>query len=957
MTVHVPFRLRRRPRGERAVAVFVPGRDPAPLLSVCAQVRQNPTGRVHDVNGGFVLKLDAESTEPIPGAIRLRALAPDFLLPVDADLIPALLDDEAAGLVRDGGLVFLPGGRMLRFNQRVTVELAALVTIVPRPRRVWTALPRPRTLPERITEITIERPELSPEALYQGLGQDLRPPGPHSARSRRGGKERGQDRSATGPADAEGGDPSSRLGSDEGAGEGAWHGIHGLGGVLDSLRGLLDQAGESVSALREKLQWEWLDHSALVNKLLREFREGDPSRALRHAFSMEPADPRQPVVGWGNRLPWSRAIYDLAELLGGPKRGQPVGVWRARPDLMKQLSREYRKAAEAAQAHGDFRRAAYIYGKLLGDHAMAARSLQLGGLYADAAILYLKKLNQLAAAAASFEAAGMVERALALYRQIAQYESAGDLLRRIGDEEEAAAEYSRAAEMLLLGSPPDYLAAGNLLDRKARRPDLATALYEKGWDRRPQVNAVLCGVELVSRHADRGDVRPLGTLLDQAEKCFQSAGSDREVALFYGAMTAAAARLPAAGSFSDEIRDRVLLSLAGRLRRTVESGRPGTPAVSTLFSSAHDKAAWPPALVSDAEFAASAVRRKRRDRSSPAAEAPRVEGIQVGRRTVTAAGQAAATAEVFLGFDTGIVVAYHPDRNHIVSVGAGPFAVTSLAVDPAGHTVVALHQSENVATLSTFVRRPDGTFVAHPHCHIATRSASWLTPILTAGSERLVGLADEHSLLVLEAYSGRHWAFLSTADLAVDSARAAFLLPSPEPGGREPVQFVALLNDGPRWFILDLRGRRRSRCHSYWCPAGVATSPLRHVPLCWRHVPPFVEVVGLDPEGAVHATRFRVHDNLILEVLLSRGASTEGGYLAATWSGPDRVVAISPTRIEWLSLGSERFQPVRELSVNLPMTVAAFPSPSNQEILVVRSDGFIARINVPWRARGGSWKG
>ena len=36
----------------------------------------------------------------------------------------------------------------------------------------------------------------------------------------------------------------------------------------------------------------WLDHSALVQKLLREFRQGDPGRALRHAFSMAPADPR-----------------------------------------------------------------------------------------------------------------------------------------------------------------------------------------------------------------------------------------------------------------------------------------------------------------------------------------------------------------------------------------------------------------------------------------------------------------------------------------------------------------------------------------------------------------------------------------------------------------------------------------------------------------------------------------
>ncbi len=73
-----------------------------------------------------------------------------------------------------------------------------------------------------------------------------------------------------------------------------------------------------------------LDHSALVQKLLREFRHGDPGRALRHAFPMSPTDPRDRTTGWGNSLPWSRAIYNLFDLLGRPTRGQPVGTWQAR---------------------------------------------------------------------------------------------------------------------------------------------------------------------------------------------------------------------------------------------------------------------------------------------------------------------------------------------------------------------------------------------------------------------------------------------------------------------------------------------------------------------------------------------------------------------------------------------------------------------------------------------------
>lgn len=128
---------------------------------------------------------------------------------------------------------------------------------------------------------------------------------------------------------------------------------------------------------------------------------------------MTPADPCAPTAWWGN---------SLFDLLGGPSRGGPVGIWRAQPDLMEELRREYRRAAEVAIRNGDFRRAAYIHGKLLGDDRLAAQALQQGGLHHDAAILYLKKLNDRAAAAKAFEAAGMVDPALALYRELGLHE-------------------------------------------------------------------------------------------------------------------------------------------------------------------------------------------------------------------------------------------------------------------------------------------------------------------------------------------------------------------------------------------------------------------------------------------------------------------------------------------------------------------------------------------------------
>ena len=61
------------------------------------------------------------------------------------------------------------------------------------------------------------------------------------------------------------------------------------------------------------------------------------------------------------------------------------------------------------------------------------------------------KLNDRSAAAQAFEAAGEFDRALELYRGSASHERAGDLLRRIGEEDAAVAEYLLAANELANG--------------------------------------------------------------------------------------------------------------------------------------------------------------------------------------------------------------------------------------------------------------------------------------------------------------------------------------------------------------------------------------------------------------------------------------------------------------------------------------------------------------------------
>ncbi len=207
-------------------------------------------------------------------------------------------------------------------------------------------------------------------------------------------------------------------------------GIHGLAALGARLiRGAVGLAPRLTEAILDR-------QAAALRELLREFREGDPDRALRRALPMgEPGGPRGGTPSASDRLPTNDLAYRLSKLLGG---SGPADVWLGGQDVMAELADAYRRAAMAAIARGDHRRAAYIYGKLLHDYRSAAQALLRGGLFRDAAALFLAKLDDSGAAALAYESAGEIDRAVQLYRKIGALEAAGDLLRRAGEDEAAA---------------------------------------------------------------------------------------------------------------------------------------------------------------------------------------------------------------------------------------------------------------------------------------------------------------------------------------------------------------------------------------------------------------------------------------------------------------------------------------------------------------------------------------
>ena len=76
-------------------------------------------------------------------------------------------------------------------------------------------------------------------------------------------------------------------------------------------------------------------------------------------------------------------------------------------------------------------------------------------------------------------------------------------------------------------------------------------------------------------------------------------------------------------------------------------------------------------------------------------------------------------------------------------------------------------------------------------------------------------------------------------------------------------------------------------------PAVTGDHSLRCVPLSWRYAAPVLEMVGVDQNGAVRAAEFYV-DGGSLQLIASRVAASEAGYIGASHAGSNTVVAVSP---------------------------------------------------------------
>jgi hypothetical protein len=903
----VPFRLRRIP-AQPATALLLIEENVEALLALCVRLGGAQWPFIHAVAGGFVVRLPRESDEFHPKTIRLRGLSRGLLLPADAELVPALLPDEAEALVRQRGLVFLPGGQVLAFAPDRVLAATDLLIVQRLPRRPWRPLPsRPRR-PARLHEVLLEAPE-SIDGLLAAGGSGIGVEAPRPAESS--------------PGAMAGGHALAGLGRGL-----VWLGQQlGLAGLARLGAGLVEQAIRQAPRISEALLGA---QEAALRELLRQFREGDIDQALRHALPLGDGEGRGNQAATNARLPTHNLLYSLGALLGS---GQgPGSVWLARGDVYEALEAEYRRAAEEATRRGDHRRAAFIYGLLLHDWRLAAAVLERGGLHHDAAILYLEKLADQPAAARAFESAGEVDRALELYLARGEHLAAGDLLQRAGEPERALEQYERAADQEAARN--NHQAAGELLLHRARRADRAEPHFRAGWRGRPWGSFQGCLLHLLELYARRQPAAELLTLVDEADDFFAGDGSDQQAAQFFNTL-ARQAESDHLTPIRRRLRDRALLGLARRLRQRAMSGQQG-PAAAELFLASGP---WEPALVRDAQVALRAARAQAGP--SRASQVRRVR-THVGRLTAVCAAR--LTGQVFLGFEDGAVVRFDP-RQGSTRLHAGQTGrIDALSVDDEGRLLVVGSRVGALEQRLTGVRLEDGRVGPERLAGPGMVGPARLTPVAASNGRHAVGVWD-----------GEVLSYLTGLDL----------VPEDELPATVELQMALLLSvataERPRIFSLlfepdsvslqvtpggpSSASEERMRLQLPWRLHGVENLevlPLSWLPLRGR----YLEIAGVTASGALGWAILRLFGS-DAAVLGNQQTASEPAFKAVALVRPGVMAGVQAGGVVRYVVDEQRLQARPVIRADLADAVACFCNPAANELLVVADQGDVVRLPFP----------
>jgi tetratricopeptide (TPR) repeat protein len=212
-----------------------------------------------------------------------------------------------------------------------------------------------------------------------------------------------------------------------------------------------------------------------IERLAKLFEE-NPKLALEYAIPLNNKYENRGKGNTSSSLSRSPINFNLRNLRGGGA----VDSWDI-GDRYNELREKYNRAAAAAIAEKDFKRAAYVYAHLLGNYYAAASTLRDGGHFQEAAILFRDHLKNELEAAKCFEEGGMNKEAIVIREKMCQYEVVGDLYTKMNDPEKATQYYWQEVNV---NKEKHYLyEAARIAKEKLKAPLIYEQLLLEGWER------------------------------------------------------------------------------------------------------------------------------------------------------------------------------------------------------------------------------------------------------------------------------------------------------------------------------------------------------------------------------------------------------------------------------------------------------------------------------------------
>jgi hypothetical protein len=256
---------------------------------------------------------------------------------------------------------------------------------------------------------------------------------------------------------------------------------NGLMGTLESLKNTF--LGKEGSNWSDALQEEYEDlekrNQKELDKLL-DLLKNNPEEALKYAIPLSNTGlGRGKSIEMGGAWNLSQRWNNFSLSSKQVNWGTLGGSASMQEDSFYQLQAQYRATAEQLIREKKYRKAAFVYLKLLQDYRKAAETLEAGKLYQEAASVYLKHCDNKEKAAICYHKGNMHKKAIELYKELEQYELVGDLYLELQHKKDAFFYYDKVIkDHQKMGR---YLRASFLAKDKMEAIARAQNLLLEGW--------------------------------------------------------------------------------------------------------------------------------------------------------------------------------------------------------------------------------------------------------------------------------------------------------------------------------------------------------------------------------------------------------------------------------------------------------------------------------------------